>query len=94
METDYDNLGDRFDCACKDAVEKLSDMYKSDYKSGGPEKLSAFFELIQKEFDSVESKFIRDNKIETNPQALQQIRSIAKVYAKRCIEDYGKVSYL
>jgi hypothetical protein len=92
METDYDDLGSRFDCACKDAVNRLSIRYKSDYRSGGPEKLSAFFELIQKEFDAVESAFIRENKIETDARALQAIRSIARSYAKSCIDDYGKFS--
>ncbi|MEL1242625.1 hypothetical protein AAEO56_00010 [Flavobacterium sp. DGU11] len=92
MEIDYTDIENRFDCACKDVVTNLSSMYKSDYQSHGPEKLLTFFELIQKEFDAVEMLFIRENKVSSDPGALHAIRAIAKTYAKRCIDDYGKIA--
>lgn len=92
MENKYADLENRFDCACKDAVTKLSEAYKSDYQAGGPGKLSAFLELIQQEFDAVESKFIGENNIMGDQGALHAVRTIAKAYAKKCVEDYGKVS--
>ncbi|AWH85811.1 hypothetical protein HYN59_12135 [Flavobacterium album] len=92
MEIDYKDLEDRFDCACKDVVTNLSQIYKSDYESQGPEKLLTFFELIQNEFDNVKLSFIRENRISSDQKALQSIFNIAKTYAKRCLDDYGKIS--
>ncbi|MCW4470861.1 hypothetical protein OGH69_17975 [Flavobacterium sp. MFBS3-15] len=92
MELDYEDLGKRFDCACGDVIEKLSTVYATDYKGAGPEKLSAFLELIQKEFDAAETTFIRDNKIGSDARALQDIKAIAKSYARKCLSDYSKVA--
>jgi hypothetical protein len=92
MELDYENLGKRFDCACQDVISKLSSVYKDDYRGAGAEKLSAFLDLIQQEFDAAESNFIRDNEIGSDARALQDVKSIAKLYAKKCLTDYSKVS--
>ncbi len=92
MEIDYDDLGNRFDCACKDVVEKLSVSYAADYKGKGPDQLSAFLELIQREYDAAEALFIRENKLTSDPRALQDIKAIAKSYARKCVEDYARVA--
>lgn len=92
MGLDYENLGQRFDCACQEVINKLSTVYQDDYRGAGLEKLSAFLELIQQEFDAAENNFIRDNEIGSDTRALQEIKSIAKLYAKKCLTDYSKVS--
>jgi len=92
MENKYAELENSFDCACKDVVKKLSEVYKSDYQMGGPGKLNTFLDLIQQEFDAVETKFVGENNLSSDSEALHAVRSIAKAYAKRCVEDYGKVA--
>lgn len=89
---DYSELENNFDCACQDAVNSLSSQYKSDYQPGGPGKLSAFLDLIQRRFDEVELAFIRNNALAEDAEALKRIRAIAKMYAKRCVDDYGRIS--
>jgi hypothetical protein len=92
MAFNYEELESRFDCACKEAVTDLSTQYKTNYQSGGPGKLGVFLELIQTQFDSVETKFVNENELHLDPEALRRIRAIAKNYAKRCVDDYGKIS--
>ena len=92
MENKYAELENRFDCACKEVVEKLSETYKSDYKAQGPEKLTAFLDLIQRKFDDAETLFIKENKLAADADALHAIKAIAKTYARKCIDDYGRVS--
>lgn len=92
MAFNYEDLESRFDCACKDAVSDLSNQYTSNYQSGGPGKLSVFLELIQVQFDQVESVFVREYELHTDVEALKRIRAIAKNYAKKCVDEYGKIS--
>ena len=92
MALNYEELESRFDCACNDAVSDLSQQYKTDYENGGPGKLSAFLELIQMRFDQVESIFIRDNELHVDVEGLRRIKAIAKHYAKKCLDDYSKIS--
>jgi len=92
MKLDYEHLESRFDCACKVAVTDLSNQYKTTYQSGGPGKLGVFLDLVQLQFDQVESVFIRDNELHNDPEALRRVRAIAKNYAKQCVDKYGKIS--
>ena len=92
MNLNYQDLEKQFDCACQDAVKDLSVQYKSDYQEGGPGKLTAFLELIQQQFDTVEAGFIHEHNLAGDPEALRRIKSIAKAFAKRCVEDYGKIN--
>jgi hypothetical protein len=91
MGLNYEDLETQFDCACQDVVKELSVQYKSEYQSGGPGKLTAFLDLIQQEFDKVETGFIRKFSLGDDAEALRRIRGIAKAFAKRCVEDYGKI---
>jgi hypothetical protein len=92
MAFNYEDLESRFDCACKVAVTDLSTQYQTNYLAGGPGKLGVFLELIQMQFDQVESVFVRENKLHADVEAIRRIRVIAKNYAKRCLEEYGKLS--
>ena len=92
MALNYEDLESRFDCACKDAISDLSLQYKSNYEAGGPGKLAAFLELVQMHFDQVESIFVRDNELAVDIEAIKRIKSIAKKYAKDCLDTYSKVS--
>jgi hypothetical protein len=91
MAINYEDLESQFDCACQDVVKELSAQYKSSYQSGGPDKLSAFLELIQRMFDEVEFNFVKKNDLSQDNEALRRIKGIAKLFARRCVEDYGKV---
>jgi hypothetical protein len=91
MKLNYDDLEKRFNCACEDAAKELSVKYNSDYKSQGPEKLLSFLDLIQRQFDEVEMNFIKQNSLLGDDEALRRIKAIAKSFAKRCVNDYGKV---
>jgi hypothetical protein len=92
MKFNYDDLEDRFHCACKTALSDLDAQYESSYHAGGPGKLSIFLELIQMQFDQVESVFIKENKLHADIEALRRIRILAKDYAKQCLNKYGKMS--
>ena len=92
MALDYEDIEKRFDCACKNAVNELSNQYKSVYLEGGPGKLTAFLELIQLQFDQVEATFVRENELHANPEALKRIKAIAKGYARNCLDEYGRIS--
>jgi len=87
---DYSELENNFDCACQNALKGLSDQYKTHYIGAGPAKLETFFDLIKGEFEKTESAFILQNEI-TEKEALQRIRAIAKNYAKKCMDDYGRI---
>lgn len=91
MSLNYEDLEHRFNCACQDVVQELSVQYKSDYQSGGPGRLTAFLDLIKKQFDEVEGNFIKHNGISEDHEALRRIKGIAKMFAKRCVDDYGKI---
>ncbi len=91
MGLNYEELETEFDCACQDVVKELSVQYQSEYQSGGPGKLTAFLELIQQEFDKVETGFIRKFSLSEDLEALRRIRAIAKAFARKCVEDYGRV---
>ncbi len=92
MAFNYEDLESRFDCACNDAIADLKTQYQTNYQGGGPGKLSMFLELIQMQFDQVESGFLRDNELHNDVEAVKRIRTMAKNYAKRCVEEYGKIS--
>ncbi|MCO6146548.1 hypothetical protein [Flavobacterium sp. NRK1] len=92
MALNYEDLEKRFDCACNDAVSDLSVQYKNTYQTGGPGRLSAFLELIKLQFEQVESAFIRDNELSVDIEALRRIKLIAKSYAKKCLDEYSKIS--
>ena len=72
-------------------IKSLSDQYKSAYEPGGPGRLEAFFTLIKSEFEKVESTFIEKTNISADKEAIKRIRAIAKAYAKKCVDDYGKI---
>ena len=91
MTLNYEDLEHRFNCACQDVVQQLSEQYKSDYQSGGPGRLTAFLDLIKKQFDEIEGTFIRHHGLNEDSEALRRIRGIAKMFAKRCVDDYGKI---
>lgn len=91
MSFNYEDLEHRFNCACHDVVQELSVQYKSDYQSGGPGRLTAFLDLIKKQFDEIEISFIRHNGVAEDHEALRRIKAIAKLFAKRCVDDYGKI---
>lgn len=92
MALNYEDLEKRFDCACDDAVSDLTLQYKNTYEAGGPGKLAAFLELIQMQFDQVESVFIRDNELHVDVEAVRRIKAIAKNYAKKCLDTYSKIT--
>ena len=92
MSFNYEDLESRFDCACKVAVTDLSTQYQTNYQAGGPGKLGIFLELIQMQFDQVESVFVRDNELHSDAEAVKRIRAIARNYAKKCVEEYGRIS--
>lgn len=92
MKLDYEELESRFHCACKVALKDLDAQYTSGYHGGGPGKLSVFLELIQMQFDQVESLFVKENKLHADIEALRRIRIMAKDYAKECLDKYGKMS--
>ncbi len=88
---DYTDLENRFDCACQDVISSLSLQYKESYQGSGPGKLETFFELIKSEFDNVVNLFTHSNGINDDKEAVRRIQSIAKDYARRCVDDYGKI---
>jgi hypothetical protein len=90
MALDYKKLEEDFDCSCQDVIKSLTEQYKSTYRGGGPEKLMTFFDLIQKEFEAAKAKFILENSINGDGDALKSVNAIAKSYAKKCIDDYSK----
>ncbi|RWW92230.1 hypothetical protein [Flavobacterium cerinum] len=91
MAINYEDLEDRFNCACDDAVKELSIRYDSDYRSQGPGKLNSFLEVIQWHFDNVETGFIEQNVLVRDDEAFRRIKTIARTFAKRCIDDYSKL---
>lgn len=92
MPFNYEDLETRFDCACQNAITDLSTQYQTNYQAGGPGKLGLFLELIQMQFDQVESIFVRENDLHVDAEGLRRIRAIAKNYAKKCVEEYGRIS--
>ncbi|WP_330444202.1 MULTISPECIES: hypothetical protein [unclassified Flavobacterium] len=87
---DYNELESRFHCACEDAIGELSMQYKTHYHSAG--KLEDFFGLIQTEFERVVEIFTHKNNLAEDKEAQRRINAIAKEYAKKCVDDYGKVN--
>ena len=88
---DYSALENDFDCACQNVINELSEQYKVHYLGAGPAKLEVFFDLIKNEFEKTESTFITQYNV-TDKEALQRIKAIAKNYARKCVEDYGKIN--
>ena len=88
---DYSELENNFDCACQNAIKGLSEQFKVHYLGAGPAKLEIFFGLIKTEFERTESMFITEYKI-IDKEALQRIKAIAKNYARKCLDDYGKIN--
>lgn len=92
MKFDYEHLEKHFDCACKVALSDLDAQYESTYHAGGPGKLGVFLDLIQLQFDQVESKFVKENELHNDSEALRRIRAMARNYAKQCLDKYGKIA--
>lgn len=88
---DYNELENKFDCACQDVIVSLSSQYKEHYQGAGPGKLEVFLELIKTEFDRILTLFTDENNIKEEKEILQRIQGIARNYAKKCAEDYGKI---
>ena len=88
---DYDDLESKFDCACRDVIESLSAQYKAHYHGAGPGKLETFLELIKAEFDNIVAWFTNEHKIGEDKEIQQRIQGIARNYAKKCSEEYGKI---
>lgn len=91
MAINYEDLENRFSCACDDAIKHLSFRYDSDYKTKGPEKLNSFLGVIQWYFDNVEKGFIEQHVLMEDEEALRRIKIIARMFAKRCVDDYSKL---
>lgn len=91
MDVDYEDLENKFNCACDDAVKQLSIQYDSDYKAQGVGKLNSFLEIIQWHFDNVEKGFVEQNVLMEDNEALRRIKIIARAFAKKCIDDYSKL---
>lgn len=89
---DYSILESDFDCACSDVTKNLIKQYKATYQSGGAGMLEAFLELIKSEFEKAELTFIEKHNISGDPEALRRIKVIARKQAKKCLDDYGKVT--
>lgn len=88
---DYSELENKFGCACQDVLDSLSLQYKENYQGAGPGKLETFFELIKSEFDQIVDYFTHNNGIAKDKEAMRRIQAIAKDYARKCVEDYGKI---
>lgn len=91
MNFDYNELERQLEKVCADINTKFQKNFNNNmYLSAGGAKLEAFINDLQGAFETVASKFIKDNSLEKDTEAKKRIFNITKLYAKKCIEDFSK----
>jgi hypothetical protein len=93
MTFDYEKLERELEIACdevhKDFVKRFNDGV---YISVGGAKLEAFFNEMQKEFETAALEFLTRRSLQKNAQARKRALAITKLYAKKCVDDFSKVN--
>lgn len=94
MTFDYEKLEKDLVEACeavhKDFLQRFSS--NEDYVSIGGAKLEAFINGLQSEFENAAISFLEKHNIEKDAEAKKRALAITKMYAKKCIEDFSKVT--
>lgn len=94
MFFDYKKLEVKLTEACDEVHKDFLEKFNNDagYLSAGGARLETFFTDLQKEFEGAAATFIRNNNLEKDTEGKKRVLTITKLYAKRCVEDYNKVS--
>ncbi|WP_297334190.1 hypothetical protein [Flavobacterium sp.] len=90
---DYEKLEKELGEACEEVNHRFLQRFNNDgYISVGGAKLDAFINELQKEFEETAETFIYKRGLQDNPEAKKRVLTITKLYAKNCIEQFGKVT--
>lgn len=93
MTFDYEKLERDLGEACEAVHQLFQKKFSRDnaYASMGGAKLESFISDLKAEFEGATFKFLQDNNLAHDPEARKRALTIAKLYAKKCVEDFSKV---
>jgi hypothetical protein len=93
MTFDYEKLERDLEEACEAVHQDFLKKFNSDdsYTSIGGAKLEAFINDLKAEFEGATFKFLEENNLTNDPEAKKRALTIAKLYAKKCMDDFSKV---
>ena len=93
MTFDYEKLERDLNDACEAVHQDFQKKFNEDdsYTSMGGAKLEVFINDLKAEFEGATFKFLEKNDLTGDPEARKRALTIAKLYAKKCIEDFSKV---
>lgn len=92
MTFDYDELEIKLETACQEIHDSFTHRFKSGmYLSIGGAILESFISELQGEFENAAITFLKENNLEKDAHAKKRALTITKLYAKRCIDDFGKI---
>jgi len=93
MGLNFKELESRLSEACQIVHREFITEFNNDknYVSPRGAKLEAFINNLQSEFENTTIDFLKEEGLEANAKAKSKALAIAKLCAKKCLEDFNKI---